>query len=253
MLTQSAFVDKSSVGDLVVNIFFQVNIKKHKLQTCFVFLFLAACCVILPSSCSTLNQAFEQVKPTQDMHMFSDKAVLLDLPFESQKTPNLCGLASVEMLTRYYGLLLSDAQRQSMSDEAAKSQGISGAMLKAIMEQAGYSVAVFPGTVDRELTGIYRHLDSRRPLIVMTGTVDGKNGHYSLLIGYDTERNLVALLDPARGYLAVPLENFKKKWIQTNHFTLLAIPTNMQNDVVEINRNSKTVFVNKNSKKEAAS
>lgn len=181
------------------------------------------------SSCSALmNQVFEQGKPSQDIHLFSDKAVLLDLPFEQQKTPNLCGLASVEMLTHYYGVSLNDAERQSLSDEAAKNQGISGAVLKAILEQTGYFVAVFPGTIDREPTGIYRHLDSRRPLIIMQGTGDGKSGHYALLIGYDPERNLVALLDPARGRLAVRLENFKKSWMSANRFTLLAIPAAMQ-------------------------
>lgn len=217
----------------VVNILSGNIFRKGRLFSRPTFLFLTIICALLLSFCSTLNQVFEQVKPSQDIHMFSDKAVLLDLPFESQKTPNLCGLASVEMLTRYYGVLLNDAQRQSMSDEAAKNDGISGAVLKTIMEQAGYSVAVFPGTVDRELTGIYRHLDSRRPLIVMTGTVDGKNGHYALLIGYDLERNLVALLDPARGYLAVPLEKFKKNWVQANQFTLLAIPAVMQKNGAE--------------------
>ncbi len=156
---------------------------------------------------------------------------MLDLPFESQKTPNLCGFAAVEMLTRYYSVPLNDAERQSLSDEAAKSRGISGAVLKAVLEEAGYFVAVFPGTIDRETTGIYRHLDSHRPLIIMLGTADGKSDHYVLLTGYDPERNLVALLDPARGQLAVPLENFKRSWVLANRFTLLAIPATMQKKV----------------------
>jgi hypothetical protein len=202
--------------------------RKGRLISLPAFLLLAITCALLFSACSTLTQVFEQARPSQDIHLFSDKAVILDLPFEFQKTPNLCGFASVEMLTRYYSVPLNDAERQSLSDEAAKNQGISGSVLKTVLEGAGYFVAVFSGTIDREPTGIYRHLDCHRPLIIMLGSVDGKSDHYVLLTGYDPERNLVALSDPARGQFAVPLENFKKSWIQANRFTLLAIPATLQ-------------------------
>lgn len=150
------------------------------------------------------------------------------MPFVPQKTPEQCGPASVEMLTRYYGVPLNDAQRRGLSDEAETNKGVSGAELKRTLEQAGYFVAVFPGTIDREPTGILRHLDSHRPLIIMLRSRDGISGHYAILNGYDSERNRVALLDPASGQLAVPLENFKKSWMLANRFTLLAIPAAMQ-------------------------
>jgi ABC-type bacteriocin/lantibiotic exporter with double-glycine peptidase domain len=200
------------------------------------FLFFAISCAVLLSSCSALNQVFEQFKPSQDIHQFSDKAVLLDLPFESQKNPYLCGLASAEMLTRYYGVPLNDAQRQSLSEETSIDHGISGAVLKTGLEKAGYFVAVFAGTIDHEMTGIYYQLDRHRPLIIMMGTGDGKIGHYVLLIGYDPERNLIALLDPARGRLSISVEKFKEKWASANQFALLAMPKEILNQGESVNK-----------------
>lgn len=151
----------------------------------------------------------------------------IKVPFVAQQAPNLCGLASAEMLTGYYSITLNDEQRKALSDEAAKKQGVNGAVLKKMMEEAGYFVAIFPGTLDFEPTGIYRHLDNRRPLIAMVGEEDGKKNHYVLIVGYDPERKLIALSDPNRGQVTESLENFKKRWIRANNFTLLAVPLNM--------------------------
>lgn len=185
---------------------------------------IAVCCTLLFSACSTLDQELVRIYPTPDIKRLSARAVLLDLPFEAQKSPDLCGLASVDMLAGYYGVPLNDIQRQNLSREAEANRGISGAELKTSLEQAGYFVAVFPGTTDREETGIYRQLDSRRPLIVMLENADGRSGHYVILAGYDPEDNRVVLLDPARGRVVMPFEEFKKMWISANSFTLLAMP-----------------------------
>ena len=42
------------------------------------------------------------------MKLLSDQAVLLDLPVVRQTAPNLCGEVALEMLTRYYNVLLTD-------------------------------------------------------------------------------------------------------------------------------------------------
>ncbi len=164
----------------------------------------------------------------ENISLFSDKAILLELPFEAQKKPNLCGLASVEMLTHYYGIRLNDAQYKTLLDEAEKNQGITGTTLKTVLEEAGYFVVVFPGTLDHESTGIYRHLDSHRPLILMLEVENDKANHYVILTGYDLERNIIILSDPGKGRIVISLDNFKKRWDLLNSFTLLAIPVNMQ-------------------------
>lgn len=180
---------------------------------------------LMLSSCSMLNKFSKQ---NESISQISDKAVLLELQFEAQKKPNLCGLASVEMLTRYYGVRLNDAQYKILLDEAEKNQGITGTTLKTVLKEAGYFVTVFPGTIDHEFTGIYRHLDSQRPLILMLGVENDKANHYVILTGYDPESNVIILLDPGKGRIDISLDNFKKRWELLRRFTLLAIPENMQ-------------------------
>ncbi|MDD5772374.1 MAG: papain-like cysteine protease family protein [bacterium] len=191
----------------------------------FTAVFPVIVCSLILSSCSMLNKFSKQ---NENISLFSDKAILLELPFEAQKKPNLCGLASVEMLTRYYGIRLNDVQRNTLIDEAEKNQGITGTALKTVLEEAGYFVAVFPGTLDHESTGIYRHLDSRRPLMLMLEAENDKANHYVILTGYDPERDIIIISDPGKGRIVMSLDNFKKRWELLNNFALLAIPANMQ-------------------------
>lgn len=73
---------------------------------------------------------------------------------------------------------------------------MSGAGLKAAFEAKGYFAAVFPGALDREVTGLYRHLDLGRPLTVMLARRGGS--HYLVLKGYDAENHLLLVVDPAK-------------------------------------------------------
>ena len=175
------------------------------------------------AGCATTGQ-----NPSSGIQLLSKHAVLLKLPFEAQKIQNLCGLASVEMVTHYYGKRLSEAQAAVLRKEAKENNGISGAFLKKILEEAGYFVAVFPGTLDRGEASLYNHLDLKRPLIVMTGA--GPR-HYEVVTGYDPENSMIFLLDPARGQVAVPIQNFIKFWQKANNFTLLASPDSQDDKV----------------------
>ena len=98
-----------------------------------------AACVFAASGCSALNSSPSRGSTSglrfggpPERHSrpaissFSKNAVLLELPFEGQTTPNLCGLAALEMLTRYYGVLLTVAQRQVFMNEAERADGITG-------------------------------------------------------------------------------------------------------------------------------
>lgn len=166
------------------------------------------------AGCATVGQ-----NPSSGIELLSKHAVLLELPFEAQTVPNLCGVASVEMITRYYGKRLSDDQAAFLCKEASENGGVSGASLKKVLEDAGYFVAVFSGTLDRGEASLYNHLDLKRPLIVMIGS--GPR-HYAVVTGYDPDNAMIVLLDPARGQVAVPIQSFIKVWKEANYFTLLA-------------------------------
>jgi ABC-type bacteriocin/lantibiotic exporter with double-glycine peptidase domain len=164
------------------------------------------------------------------MRTLSDQAVLLDLPVVRQNAPNLCGEVALEMLTRYYNVLLTGQQEARLTKEANQEEGISGSTLKQVLEEQGYFVAVFSGTLDRKVSGLYHHLDLRRPLIVMIEGDGPDKNHYVLAVGYDEGTNAIVLLDPVRGEIAMPLINFRKVWKKVNNFTLLAVPKNLKND-----------------------
>ncbi|HEY5038603.1 MAG TPA: cysteine peptidase family C39 domain-containing protein [bacterium] len=158
----------------------------------------------------------------------SDQAVLLDLPVVRQTSPNLCGEVALEMLTRYYNVPLTAEQESRLKKEANQKEGIAGSMLKKVLEEQGYFVAVFSGTLDRKVSGLYRHLDLKRPLIVMIEGDGQDKNHYVLAVGYDEGTNAIVLLDPVRGEMAMPLINFRKYWAKVDNFTLLAVPKNLK-------------------------
>lgn len=151
----------------------------------------------------------------------SKHAVRLELEYQRQSAPKLCGLAAMGMVTSYYQQAVSEADLGGLREEAESTGGISAASLKFALEEAGYYVAVFPGTLDRQASGLYRHLDLKRPLIVMTGV---GTRHYSVAVGYDETKSLMVLLDPAAGAKVVPIKKFMQDWKEANYFTLLAMP-----------------------------
>ena len=83
--------------------------------------------------------------------------------------------------------------------------------------------------MDRKLTGLYRNLDLKRPLIVMVTSVDGKISHYAVVTGYDPIKKLMILSDPA-GDANEPftVASFEAGWKRANYFTLLAVPKSQE-------------------------
>lgn len=162
-------------------------------------------------------------EPVTDIRVLSPRAVVLEVPFEGKATPNMCGLAAVEMLTRYYNRPLENPERAAIEDEIRRDKSVTAGFVKTVLERAGYQVAVFPGTLDREITGLYRHIDLRRPLVVLLEPPGGA-ACYWLVIGYDPEREMIVVLDPVRGPLAVARQTFSTSWAAKENLTILALP-----------------------------
>jgi ABC-type bacteriocin/lantibiotic exporter with double-glycine peptidase domain len=183
-------------------------------------------CLLLAVSFLSLSCATS----SNGLKTLSDQAVLLDLPVVRQTAPNLCGEVALEMLTRYYNVLLTPEQEDRLTKEANQEKGITGATLKKVLEEQGYFAVVFSGTLDRKVSGLYGHLDKRRPLIVMIQGAGPDKNHYILAVGYDEATNAIVLLDPVRGEIAMNLINFKKVWGKVNNFTLLAMPKKLKTE-----------------------
>jgi ABC-type bacteriocin/lantibiotic exporter with double-glycine peptidase domain len=154
----------------------------------------------------------------------SKQAVQLTVPFEKQKTARECGLAAAKMIGGYYDQNMSETQQDWLRTVSKAGDGIMGSELVVSLRSADYDTAVFPGTLDKKETGLYRHLDKRRPLIVMITSKDLKTSHYDVLTGYDPKNSLLLLLDPAMGPVTVASKDFLPAWKRANYFTLLAVP-----------------------------
>lgn len=177
--------------------------------------------IIPPLACALLGCALLRQEPDTGLDRLSGHAIRLKVPFERQAMPDLCGVAAVKMLAGFYQKPLSDGELAGLTEEARGTGGVSGASLKDALEEDGYFVAVFPGTLDRQLSGLYRQVDMGRPAIVMIGE---HPRHYCVLTGYDETRSLLVLQDPGRGEVALDLDTFTRLWAESKRFTLLAFP-----------------------------
>ena len=151
----------------------------------------------------------------------SESAVRLDLPLVHQDALYDCGLASISALCLYWGVEIPAAERASLAHTAETKAGLSGDELRTALEQLGFEVYLFEGSVDHAVTGILGSVDAGRPPLVMLSS-NGTAHHYALVLGYDEPRGNLILLDPMRGELLVPRFVFEREWARCQRFTLLA-------------------------------
>ncbi len=168
--------------------------------------------------CATYNQFLNATG-----HL-SRSAMVLKVPYEKQSTETLCGLAAADMVSRYYGVPLASGTRRRLMQAAQTRGGISGRDLKTAFSKSGYIALLFPGDLNHGPAGIYRHLDRRRPLIVMYESADRSPGHYVVVAGYDPVRHTLVVLDPDFGRRVESRRTFLRNWTPSGRFTFLAIP-----------------------------
>ncbi len=174
---------------------------------------LAALALSLLASCAS----------TTSRAALSSEARVLDLPFLEQDEMYACGLVSVQVLCSYWNVDISPAERARLAQVAQAEEGLSGGELRESLDRLGFETFMFHGTLDHGATGLFRHVDERRPPLVML-MPEKDTRHYVLVMGYDEPERNVCLLDPVRGRVLVPYEVFEKSWANCERFTLLAVP-----------------------------
>jgi len=155
----------------------------------------------------------------QDM---SPNAVVLQTPLTQQDDLYDCGLAAISALCGYYGVEIPQDERAELAQVAASHEGLSGAELRAALERLGMEVYLFEGRLKEGATSLQTNIVARRPMLVMTEM--GGSHHYSLVVGFDPDREVVVLLDPELGLLTMDFPLFERDWSRTGRFTLLAVP-----------------------------
>ena len=177
---------------------------------------LSACALISTGCHFSLKQ-----DPRSLADRLSKNSVQINVPYVPQGKPYLCGVASAKMISKFYGLDLTEAQWGVLSNEAKAADGVSGASLKFQFEAAGYFAAVFQGALEGEGAGILHQIDLGRPVMVMLG--DTKR-HFCIVAGYDRANESIILMDPDRGEVMIAQKSFMDRWNAANRFSLLVVP-----------------------------
>ena len=153
--------------------------------------------------------------------------VWLDVPFVKQSR-NGCGAATISMVMQYWQR--QQGRSEDPNAEAARiqrtlysdaPQGIRASAMETYFQRNGYRVFAFRG----EWRDLEEHVKKGRPLIVAVKPGRALPLHYVVVAGFDPERQLVLLNDPAeRKLLTEERSRFEQEWNAAGDWTLLALP-----------------------------
>src|ERR1700688_2219615 len=155
----------------------------------------------------------------------------IDVPFVAQ-VKNGCGSAAIAMVMGYWEKKTEhgagdsvDAGKIQAALYSPAEEGIPASAMKRYFEDAGYRTFRFVG----DWGELGHHLERGRPLIVSLKP-SGPHGplHYVVVVGIDSARGTIYLNDPAQQkMLRLSREGFESEWKATEHWTLLAVPRNV--------------------------
>jgi ABC-type bacteriocin/lantibiotic exporter with double-glycine peptidase domain len=159
----------------------------------------------------------------KDAHISGFNAAI-NVKCHIQKNDSLCGWAVSETIADYYGKTLNSVYEEELSKEAELTGGIAAGNLKALFEASNFDVAVYPGRFDLSLQGIFKQLESKRPVIILLCDKPDSIGHYVIIYGYDSNRSLLAVMDPAKCSYIVSINDISIAWSNAKFLTILALP-----------------------------
>jgi ABC-type bacteriocin/lantibiotic exporter with double-glycine peptidase domain len=155
----------------------------------------------------------------------------IDVPFVAQ-VRNGCGSAAIAMVLKYWDEKTghgstdsADAGKIQAALYSPAEEGIPASAMKKYFDGAGYRTFAFVG----DWGELRHHLERGRPLIVSLNA-SGPHGplHYVVVVGIDSERGTIYVNDPAQQkMLRLSREGFESEWKATEHWTLLAVPRNV--------------------------
>lgn len=156
--------------------------------------------------------------------------VWLDVPFVRQEKDG-CGAATIAMVMKYW------ERQQTQPGKAGKppgddpseiqhalyspsAEGIYASSMEKYFQQHGFRTFAFAG----DWNVLEQHLEKGRPLIAALKS--GRTSlHYVVVVGLDSQQNVVLKNDPAeRKLLKQDRAAFEKEWKAAGNWTLLAVP-----------------------------
>lgn len=139
------------------------------------------------------------------------------LPLTRQATDYTCGVGVTQSIFMYYG-------DEYMEGELAKElkadpeNGTSYHNIESVSKANGYKVTIMKNMTLEQLK---KNIDNKKPVIVLIQawsekptdySKDWEDGHYSIVIGYDSKR--IYLMDPSTlgTYTYIPTKDFLDRW-----------------------------------------
>lgn len=145
-------------------------------------------------------------------------ATLLQVPFVDQEK-DTCGAAALAMVLAYWG---QAAPHNEIAGELLDRElrGIPGSRLRDFAARRGMTAIDYEG----DLAQLKDYVAKGRPLIVAL-KVKGGRYHNVVVVGFDDERHVLLVNDPAVGAAREANEReFEKRWRGAGHWTLLVMP-----------------------------
>jgi len=153
----------------------------------------------------------------------ADFDIFIPVNIQKQENKALCGLAAIEMVAGYYGKKPDKRFSSLLVKEAEMSKAITAASLKACLEASGFDTAVFKGSLSKEKTSLYSHLNKKRPLIILASNRKNRPGHFIIINGYKKDK-CFTFIDPIFGPYVKEINEFLPLWKNGDFLTLLALP-----------------------------
>jgi ABC-type bacteriocin/lantibiotic exporter with double-glycine peptidase domain len=126
-------------------------------------------------------------------------------PFD--QTKGLCGPASLKMVLRYFGEEYTEDELKNLSG-ATKSDGVGAEYLVATARELGYDAWIEDNA---SIDDLAKYVHDGTPVIVDWFSTD--DGHYSVVVEIDKEKQEIKLQDPEiRQLRTMPIETFKNVW-----------------------------------------
>lgn len=154
--------------------------------------------------------------------------VLSGVPLVRQ-TFNACGPSSLTQVLGYYGIraTLSDVSRQTRASD--RSYMTADAIVRFAPTRGLDARLYRGGSVD----AVRRGVALRVPLIVLQDvTVSGKVvAHWRVAVGFDDARQVVHVVDPLFGRVAVPYGAFERAWVPHRGLFAVMFPPDWREQV----------------------
>lgn len=168
------------------------------------------------AGCSYLGTA-EDADPA-DFEREAGWIAVRDVPVVLQESEEDCGAATLAMALAYWRV---DASLDAVVRDCPPkpNEGIKAGALRDYAATLGLQAFLFHGT----FSDFEKELSHGRPVVVglVKPHVNGGLTHFELVVGLHPEKQLVATLDPARGWRRNGYAGFLSEWEPAGRLTLV--------------------------------